>query len=409
MSMVPVVGALVLAGFAAGEPLLRLAVEERHSIAADERHALFLDAKQRVVVVDLHAARVVALPSARGGGPWRAGCFTADGGALWLLEEAGTAQRFELRQPPQPQQSAPFLPSATVALPAGGGWHDLVAAPDGRSLAWSATRAGQRCAGVVAVTDGRELARFDAVGAAARSHDVLPWIAFVGEGAHVVVCIEPKGDGLRVLGHGDGSLQLWNLAEQRAAAHLHPYVAHRSPGYALLPDGVAFATRSERDFPVLCQRLGEPRPIVLLPDARGGHFTDLFVEPNGEWLCEQDFEDDDGITVIDVVGTRPPRTVAPGRRFVGFGSAPRQEEIPAAGVALAPGVVACGRDGTLERFALLDGSLQQRFTPEAGFTTTAARWCCRVPRLLLVGYHLAADGKSGDFEAQLHSLRPDGK
>jgi hypothetical protein len=356
---------------------------DRHEISPDERFAL-LRAADGLLLLALPIGAATPLPE---GGPWQAGAFDA----------AGRPPRF----------------------------HDLVVAADGAHVAWSMTAGGERIAGVNAVASGEEVARFHDVDTAAMSDLDLPWIAFVGDGKHVVVQARPvrAGDavdggpsggarrgGLEVLGHDGPVLTVWELATGRAVASFSPYVSSGTPGYALLPDGLAVGTRADTHrWPVLRWRLGEAGPTVLLPDARGGHFTDLHVEPRGRVLCEWDREDGDGIVVLDLEDARPPRTIAPGHAFVGFASAPIRDEIPASGGSLAGGVLGCAADGTLRLFCWATGEPQREFALDPAFHVSAARWSQRVQRVLAIGWR-APDREPRDcwWEAQLIPLGPDG-
>ncbi len=396
--------------------------EDRVAFSFDERFALLRGADGGLWLIELQAATAIPLPE---GGPWHAGSFAPVSDQLWLVSAGGTACGFAL---------PPAVGLATWSLgPLGGAdrveigipkvvdeagrppqFHDLVVAADGAHVAWSMTAGGERLAGVNAVAGGDEIVRFRDVDTAAMVDHGQPWIAFVGDGAHVAVQVRPRRDGasggaggdLEVPGHDGPGLLVWSLAEKRAVAKLAPYVARNTPGYALLPDGLALGTRSgTHRWPLLRWRLGATQPTVLLPEARGGHFTDLHVEPRGRVLCEWDFEDDDGIVVIDIEGSRPPRTIAAGHAFVGFARAPTRDEIPASGGSIAGGVLGRAADGTLRRFSWLTGELQMELPLDPRFKVTTARWSQRRHRVLALG-HRVIDGKPREtrHEAELWSL-----
>ncbi|MBL9077591.1 MAG: hypothetical protein JNL08_08815 [Planctomycetes bacterium] len=360
-------------------PLATIALHgERCTIAGNERFAL-LQGAEGVLLLDLAAAEPVPLPAP---GPWQAGAFDASGQQLWLVDAEGTARGFALQAAAATRWAdLDGVHEVAIGIPKLVGddgrpprFHDLLLAADGAHLAWSLAAGGDRFAGVHAVASGAEVAHFELVDTAAMSDGDQPWIAFVGPGAHVVVQVRANAGGLQVLGHDEPGLMVWDLAARRPITRFAPYVADGTPGYALLRDGLAVGTRNgTRTWPIVQWRLGESAPTVLVPDARGGHFTDLYPDPAGAVLCEWDFEDDDGILVLDLRGKRAPITVAAGHALVGFATA-------------APGGVLARRaDGVLRRFACDTGAATGELDVGAGFTVTAARWCAGVPRILAIG------------------------
>lgn len=373
---------------------------ERLQVSRDERFAL-LEGLTGVLLLDLHAAAVLPLPD---GGPWQAGAFDATGQQVWLVDAGGTARGFALqRGPASPLAELEGANAVAIGVPkvvdaAGRAprFHDLAIATDGAHVAWSIEAGDERIAGVHAVATGTEVARFRGVDTAAMSDGAQPWIAFLGQGAHVVVQVRARR-GEREVSSSDGpGLMVWELAAHRPVARFEPYAAANTPGYALLPDGLVVGIRRGlRDWPIVRWRIGDVATNVQMSDARGGHFTDLHAEPGGHIVCEWDFEDE-AVHVLDPVGRRSPKRIAVGHAFVGFAS-PATATGDAAGA-----VLARGADGVLRRFAWDTGEPQGELAVEPGFRIAAARWNAGTRRVLGIG-RLERAGNRPEWQARLWS------
>ena len=243
-----------------------------------------------------------------------AAAFTPDSEAVWWALPSSTLVRQDLNAGGMTDR---------LLLQADGPVKSMTIDPRGRWLAYAAGDGG----GLIDLRNGDVLLKLDSVSSASLRQSRMPLLRFDANGDHLF--FDPmKWEGLRVAGHDDGAVVVWNIEQRKVVGRQKPYVSFDTHGYVVDDSSVIYGNRVDGKYRIRRRNFLTGEDQVLDEEARRGHFLDLFLSPDKRFVVEWDFEKN-GVRVYDLAGDLPVQDLGQGAdrsqrlAFLGFDNSDR--------------------------------------------------------------------------------------